>query len=85
MVWTVTVAKPAQKQVARFPARDQLRIAGALLEMVAEPFSGDTLKLEGAANRFRRRVGSYRIFFALDTAAKTVAVSAITRRTSQTY
>ena len=85
MVWTVTVAKPAQKQVARFPARDQLRIAGALLEMVAEPFSGDTLKLEGVANRFRRRVGSYRIFFALDTSAKTVAVSAITRRTSQTY
>jgi mRNA-degrading endonuclease RelE of RelBE toxin-antitoxin system len=37
------------------------------------------LKLEGEGNRWRRRVGSYRIFFILDTTANTVAVSAIVR------
>jgi hypothetical protein len=40
--------------------------------MAADPFSGDVIKLEGGANRWRRRVGNYRIFFAVDTV---VAVS----------
>jgi mRNA-degrading endonuclease RelE of RelBE toxin-antitoxin system len=53
--------------------------------MAEDPFSGDILKLEGGNNRWRRRLGSYRIFFAADTAARTVAVSAIVRRTSTTY
>jgi len=53
--------------------------------MAADPFSGDVLKLEGQGNRWHRRVGSYRIFFAADNAAKTVAISAILRRTSSTY
>jgi mRNA-degrading endonuclease RelE of RelBE toxin-antitoxin system len=39
--------------------------------MADDPFVGD--------------VGSYRIFFAVDTSAKTVAISAIIRRTSKTY
>jgi len=53
--------------------------------MAGDPFAGDVLKLEGEGNRWRRRVGSYRIFFAIDTTAKTAAVSAIVRRTSSTY
>jgi len=53
--------------------------------MADDPFSGDVLKLEGEGNRWRRRVGSYRIFFAVDTAARTVDVSGIVRRTLSTY
>jgi mRNA-degrading endonuclease RelE of RelBE toxin-antitoxin system len=53
--------------------------------MAEDPFSGDTLKLHGMENRWRRRAGSYRIFFAVDTTALAVSVSAITRRTSTTY
>jgi len=53
--------------------------------MAENPFSGDIIKLEGANNHWRRRLGSYRVFFAADTAARTVAVSAIVRRTSTTY
>jgi mRNA-degrading endonuclease RelE of RelBE toxin-antitoxin system len=53
--------------------------------MADDPFAGDVLKLEGEGNRWRRRVGSYRSFFILDTTANTVAVTAIVRRTSNTY
>jgi len=53
--------------------------------MAEDPFTGDVLKLEGKTNRWRRRVGSYRIFFVVDTVAKTVEVSAVVRRTSTTY
>jgi mRNA-degrading endonuclease RelE of RelBE toxin-antitoxin system len=53
--------------------------------MAEDPFSGDVLKLEGQNNRWRRRVGSYRIFFTVDTRSRVVAVSAVVRRTSTTY
>jgi mRNA-degrading endonuclease RelE of RelBE toxin-antitoxin system len=85
MRWIVIVAKPAQKQAAEFPAKDQNRIGAAIRSISVDPFSGDVLKLEGQGNRWHRRVGSYRIFFAADNAAKTVAISAILRRTSSTY
>ena len=85
MTWTVIVAKPARKHFARFPAKDQVRIEAALRSMAADPFSGDIVKLEGGADRWRRRVGNYRIFFVADVAKTTVAVSAILRRTSTTY
>ena len=85
MAWTITVAKPAQKQAERFPAKDQARIGAAVRSMADDPFSGDVLKLEGADNHWRRRVGSYRIFFAVDNTSKTVAVTAILRRSSKTY
>ncbi len=85
MTSTVIVAKPARKQLARFPAKDQARIEAALKAMLANPFSGDIVKLEGEADRWRRRLGNYRIFFAVDAVETTVAVSAISRRTSTTY
>lgn len=85
MNWTVRVAKPAQKTVAKFPAKDQARIRAAVRAMADDPFSGDVLKLEGAGDRWRRRVGNYRIFFAVDNAVRAVDISGIVRRTSTTY
>ena len=85
MTWTVLVASAARKQLAKTPASDQPRIVAALQSMFGDAFSGDILKLQGMENRWRRRVGNYRIFFAVDTATRTVSVSAIVRRTSNTY
>jgi mRNA-degrading endonuclease RelE of RelBE toxin-antitoxin system len=31
--------------------------------MAEDPFYGDIIKLEGANNRWRRRLGSYRVLF----------------------
>jgi len=53
--------------------------------MPADPFQGDIVKLEGEEDRYRRRVGSFRIFFRADKMNRTVAISAIVRRTSTTY
>jgi mRNA-degrading endonuclease RelE of RelBE toxin-antitoxin system len=53
--------------------------------MALNPFSGDIIKLEGEGERWRRRVGNYRVFYTLQPAAKTVVISTITRRTSTTY
>ena len=80
MAWRVNVAKPAQKQIARFPVRDKERIGAAIRMLADDPFSGDVLKLEGSGHRWRRRVGNYRIFFSVDSTVKTVAVVAIVLR-----
>jgi hypothetical protein len=52
MAWTVNVAKPAQKQAARVPAKDQAKIGAAVSAMADDPFAGDvssSWKAEAAA------------------------------------
>jgi mRNA interferase RelE/StbE len=85
MIWTVIVAKSAQKELEKLPARDRDRVAAALLQMATDPFRGDVRKLEGLEDRWRRRVGNYRIFFAAKPSTWVVAISAVVRRTSTTY
>jgi mRNA-degrading endonuclease RelE of RelBE toxin-antitoxin system len=85
MTWTVVVAKPALKAVVKFPAKDQIKIETAVQAMALDPFTGDVLKLEGGGHRWRRRVGNYRIFFAVNANTRNVEISAIVRRSSTTY
>jgi len=51
--------------------------------MQADPFSGDIKRLHPSG--WRRRVGSYRVFFDLLPAERRVVVTAIERRTTTTY
>jgi mRNA-degrading endonuclease RelE of RelBE toxin-antitoxin system len=77
-MWRVNVAGPARKALNRFPTFDRERITAALDQMAADPFSADVRKLGGAS--YRRRVGSYRIFFDLYPPLRFLQVTAITRR-----
>ena len=56
MDWNIVVARAAQKQVAKLPAKDQEKIGAVLLAMAKDPLSGGILKLEGEEGRWRRRV-----------------------------
>jgi mRNA-degrading endonuclease RelE of RelBE toxin-antitoxin system len=54
--------------------------------MKRDPRAGDTRPLHGRhQGAFRRRVGSWRIIFALKPDARTVLVAEIVRRTSSSY
>jgi len=53
--------------------------------MSIDPFSGDIVKLEGDGERWRRRVGNYRVFFSVQAVTRMVVVSMIARRSSTTY
>jgi len=52
--------------------------------MVEDPFMGDILKMAGK-DSWRRRVGSYRIFYNIHRDLKLIYIFEITRRTSKTY
>lgn len=83
MNWQLLVSKSAQKALASLPSKDQLRIEGALDALQTDPFSGDIKRLQPPA--WRRRVGSYRIFYDLLLEDHVIVVTAVKRRTSTTY
>jgi mRNA-degrading endonuclease RelE of RelBE toxin-antitoxin system len=53
--------------------------------MQYNPFSGDIVRLKSERSTWRRRVGSYRIFFDVYPDEQLVDVVDIDRRTSTTY
>ena len=85
MNWTIHVAKPAKKTLAKIPAKSQRLLRAALLEMQQNPFSGDILRLTSERATWRRRVGSYRMFFDVYPQQQLVDIVDIERRTSTTY
>ena len=85
MGWQIRVAKRAQKTIARIPFKDQKYILQTLEEMQDDPFGGDLAKLKYERSAWRRRVGSYRLFFDVFPDRKFIDIVEITRRTSSTY
>lgn len=86
MDWDVRLSNRAKRALEQTPARDRGRIEAALLEMQRDPRAGDTRPLQGRhQGALRRRVGSWRIIFAVKTENRTVLVADITRRSSTTY
>ena len=81
--WTLVVANPARRDLGKLPDRDRKRILQVLDSLPADPFSGDIKRLQAPA--WRRRSGSYRIFFDLWLDEHLIVVTAIKRRTSTTY
>ena len=85
MDWQIKIANTAGKSFKRFPKKDRKRIKRALEELVFNPYNGDIEKMEGEKNSWRRRIGSYRIFFDVDKKEKVISVTYIKRRSSNTY
>ena len=56
-----------------------------LREFEVNPFSGDITKIKGENNKWRHRVGNYRVFYSVCPLSKLVEVKEIRRRTSSTY
>lgn len=84
MNWRVYIKPSAVKQLKRFPVQDIQRIEAAIDDLAQDPFSGDIQKL-GGENAWRRRVGSYRIFYQILSQEKMIYIYEIERRTSSTY
>lgn len=84
MNWRVYIRQRAAKQLKKFPTQDIQRIEAGIDDIGEDPFSGDIQKLSGE-NSWRRRVGSYRIFYQIRSPEKMIYIYEIERRTSKTY
>jgi len=87
MSWTSRLSNQAAKQFRRLPQDRRKQIAQAIEETLRDPTSGDVRPIKSGKFKgtLRKRVGSYRIVFALDRAAQTVDIAAIIMRTGKTY
>ncbi len=85
MIWHVEVDRSVNKYLARIPKKDAARLAATLDEFETNPLAGDIIKLSGEDAVWRRRIGSYRIFFEFFADRRTVLVHEIRRRGSNTY
>ena len=85
MSWFVVLTNIAEKQLRRIPREYRERIDDILQEMREDPFRGDVIKLGGDGERWRRRIGAYRIMYNLSQKERTLFIYDIRRRTSSTY
>ncbi len=85
MSWKIHITDSATKELRDVPTKLRNRITVSIDEMAESPFRGDIKKLAGNNNVWRRRIGSYRIFYTANTQEQTVFILGINRRTSSTY
>lgn len=83
--WVLQIDPEVLKTLKRFPQKDSRRIAIAIENLSTNPYSGDIQKMKGEDNVWRRRVGSYRVFYEVLSAENTIHVFHVERRTTQTY
>lgn len=83
--WDLQVDHSVFKVLKYMPRRD----AEVLLEVIrllpVNPYFGDIQKMKGKDNTWRRRIGSYRIFYRVQVTEKVILVFHLERRTSKTY
>lgn len=85
MNWSVIIDPSARKILKNIPQDDARRIGFVLRELVVNPYAGDIEKMEGESDVWRRRVGSYRIFYEIHQNRRIVYVFKLKIRTSSTY
>ena len=64
MKYKIAISEKARRELRQLP-KELRRNIGYRIELMREGLQGDVKKLKDQANRYRLRVGSYRIMFAL--------------------
>lgn len=85
MDWQVLLDGNAEKYLERLPERDEKKIREVIRGLGVNPFIGDIQKMRGEQDVWRRRVGSYRVFYEVRLSEKMIYIFDIQRRTSRTY
>ena len=78
--YAVNLKRSAQKEVRALDAGIRLRVIPAIRELGTEPRPVGCRKLVGSENRWRIRVGDFRIIYTIDDAGRAVDVIAVRHR-----
>jgi Cytotoxic translational repressor of toxin-antitoxin stability system len=81
---SVFIEKKAQKQLLKLPQELQERVSNAIDTLQDEGFSSslDIKRLKGLGNRYRIRVGNYRILFELSKNHVIIVYAILPRETA---
>lgn len=79
MIYTVTIERPAQKDIAALSSENRSRVLAAIHKLATNPRPDGAIKLTGQTS-WRIRVGSIRIIYTIDDAKLTVTVINVGQR-----
>jgi mRNA interferase RelE/StbE len=79
-VWTVQLTRPAEKDLDALPANIYHAAERKIDQLAVDPFAAGLRKLSGRPERWRVRVGDYRIIVTLDRAAQMITVIRVRHR-----
>jgi mRNA interferase RelE/StbE len=80
MSFTVLLRPAAEREWRKLPPEIRPRISQALLKLEDNPRPQGVSRLSGYANRWRLRVGDYRVIYQIDDAAKEVVILRVAHR-----
>lgn len=83
--WVLQIDPDVLKKLKKFPQKDTKRITSLIDSLTHDPYDGDIQKMKGEQNVWRRRIGSYRLFYEVITEEKIIHVFHTERRTTTTY
>ena len=72
--WVLQIDPAVLKSLKKFPQKDNQRIITGIESLPTNPYSGDIQKMKGGKDVWRRRVGSYRVFYEILLENRTYAV-----------
>ena len=83
--WELKIDETVFKVLKKIPIKNREVLLSVIKLLPTNPYYGDLQKMQGEENSWRRRVGSYRIFYKIKTEEKIILVFKLKRRTSSTY
>jgi len=83
--WGLEIDPSVFKTLKKFPQKNSEAVLFVIKLLPENPYFGDIQKMKGENNAWRRRIGSYRIFYKVRVQEKIILVFKIERRTSNTY
>jgi len=83
--WVLHISPGVYKFLEKIPRHDAGRIFSEIENLRESPFNGDVKKKRGEEDIWRKRAGSYRIFYELLQDKTIIIVFHVERRTSSTY
>lgn len=83
--WDLQIDSSVFKVLKKIPRHDAETILMVIRLLPIDPYFGDIQKMKGEENTWRRRVGTYRIFYKIKVSEKIILVFKLEHRTSKTY
>lgn len=83
--WDLQIDSGVLKTLQKIPCGNAENILRVIKLLPINPYFGDIQKMKGEENVWRRRVGSYRLFYKIRNEDEIILVFNLERRTSKTY
>jgi len=78
--YAVVFARSARRELERLQAQVARRIIAQIETLASNPRPPGCVKLQGADNLWRIRIGEYRVIYSIDDGGRVVDISAVRHR-----